>query len=114
MLKYLYWKITSLYRSFRRRKYCIKQGIETFFWSTVNETIEAEKPVRINGLKSFGNNVKIGKFTYLEGGGRISNDVEIGRYCSIAGNVIVGMTNHPVDWITTSPIAYSGWKNTPY
>jgi len=24
------------------------------------------------------------------------------------------MTNHPVDWITTSPIAYSGWRNTPY
>jgi acetyltransferase-like isoleucine patch superfamily enzyme len=33
---------------------------------------------------------------------------------SIAGNVIIGMTNHPVDWITTSPIAYSGRRNTPY
>jgi len=69
MLKYLYWKIMSVYKSFRRRRHCKKQGIETFFWSTVNETIKTEKPVRINGLKSLGNNVRIGKFTYLGGGG---------------------------------------------
>lgn len=83
MLKYIYWKISSLYRSYRRRIHCKKQGIETFFWATVNETIEAEKPVRINGLKSFGNNVKIGKFTYLEGG------VELAMMFKLEGIVLL-------------------------
>jgi acetyltransferase-like isoleucine patch superfamily enzyme len=30
----------------------------------------------------------------------------IGRYCSIAAGVQIGMTRHPADWLTSSPIAY--------
>ena len=37
----------------------------------------------------------------------ISN-TEIGKYCSIGSNVIIGGGNHPLDWISTSPVFYEG------
>jgi acetyltransferase-like isoleucine patch superfamily enzyme len=33
---------------------------------------------------------------------------EIGSFCSIANNVIVGGAMHPVDWVSTSPVFYAG------
>jgi acetyltransferase-like isoleucine patch superfamily enzyme len=33
---------------------------------------------------------------------------EIGNFCSISDNVIVGGASHPLDWVSTSPVFYSG------
>lgn len=33
----------------------------------------------------------------------ISPNTKIGKYCSIAGGVIIGSDNHPLDYVTTSP-----------
>ncbi len=33
---------------------------------------------------------------------------EIGSFCSIAGNVIIGGAMHPIDWVSTSPAFYRG------
>lgn len=32
----------------------------------------------------------------------------IGSFCSLADNVIVGGANHPIDWVSTSPVFYYG------
>jgi acetyltransferase-like isoleucine patch superfamily enzyme len=33
---------------------------------------------------------------------------DIGSFCSIANNVIIGAAAHPVDWVSTSPVFYEG------
>ena len=33
---------------------------------------------------------------------------DIGSFCSIANNVIIGGGMHPIDWISTSPVFYEG------
>lgn len=35
-------------------------------------------------------------------------DCNIGSFCSIANNVIIGGGMHPVDWVSTSPVFYKG------
>ena len=35
-------------------------------------------------------------------------DAEIGSFCSIANNVVIGGAAHPVEWISTSPVFYRG------
>ncbi len=33
---------------------------------------------------------------------------DIGSFCSIADGVIIGVAEHPVDWLSTSPVFYKG------
>lgn len=35
-------------------------------------------------------------------------NVEVGAFCSISDNVVVGGGNHPLDWVSTSPAFYKG------
>ena len=35
-------------------------------------------------------------------------NTRIGKYCSIANNVIIGAAQHPLDWVSTSPVFYKG------
>ncbi|HYG91697.1 MAG TPA: CatB-related O-acetyltransferase [Azospirillum sp.] len=49
--------------------------------------------------------IQIGAFASLAGGGSMGS-VRIGRYVSIAAGVMIGMHNHPVDWLSTSRITY--------
>lgn len=35
-------------------------------------------------------------------------NAEIGSFCSIANNVIIGGAMHPMDWVSTSPVFYEG------
>lgn len=48
-------------------------------------------------------NSSIGKCSYLGYDAEVVN-CEIGSYCSIAGNVHIGGAEHPVEWISTSPV----------
>jgi acetyltransferase-like isoleucine patch superfamily enzyme len=55
--------------------------------------------------------VQVGAFCSLASG-RIGN-VRIGRYCSIAPEVVIGSNEHPVDWLTSSRVTHvadlHGW-----
>ena len=35
-------------------------------------------------------------------------NTEIGAFCSIANNVKIGGARHPIEWVSTSPVFYSG------
>lgn len=35
-------------------------------------------------------------------------NTSIGAFCSIAGNVVVGLASHPTEWVSTSPAFYYG------
>ena len=74
-----------------------------------------ETPCMIGGAVNLKTPVQVGAFTTIDGGageGRISN-VALGRYCSIAKNVNIGLPQHPTDWLSVSPRQYfpdfHGW-----
>ena len=71
-----------------------------------------EGPASIICSVSPGAFVDIGAFCNLSGG--TVNNVRFGRYCSIASGVVIGMHEHPTDWLTTSRTAYfpqvNGWR----
>lgn len=47
----------------------------------------------------------IGGFTYLGGGASIFRHVaSIGRFCSIANNVVMGQVEHPTDYLSAHPL----------
>lgn len=52
---------------------------------------------------------KIGKYSYVGRNSFITNAV-IGNFCSIAGNVNIGGTGHPIEWVSTSS-TFHNWKN---
>jgi len=47
----------------------------------------------------------VGDYTYIADG-TICTNTEIGKYCSIAANVVIGLQDHPMGYISTSPIFY--------
>lgn len=67
-----------------------------------------EVPCMIGAAVNLKTPVKVGAFTTIDGAcgeGRIAN-VSIGRYCSIAKNVNIGLPQHPTNWLSVSPRQY--------
>ena len=54
---------------------------------------------------------KIGDHSYLNAYSRLSN-VTIGKFCSIASNVKIGIGEHPIHMVSTHPAFYS--NNKPF
>ncbi|MCF0193567.1 MAG: CatB-related O-acetyltransferase [Bacteroidaceae bacterium] len=48
----------------------------------------------------------IGRHSYVGYNSEIHN-CEIGAFCSIANNIVVGGAKHPLDWVSTSPVFYN-------
>lgn len=63
-----------------------------------------EEHVRLGRIKIDGNTHAFGAYTYMRSGGELYGSCEIGRFCSIGSNVIIGLekNKHPTDWLTTS------------
>lgn len=55
-------------------------------------------------------NTNVGQFSYLGRNGSVQN-VGIGKYCSIANEVYIGLGAHPLGIFSTSPLFYR--KNNP-
>lgn len=55
----------------------------------------------------------IGDYTYFAGLATVNN-CEIGKFCSIADGVKIGLGKHPVDLFSTHPIFYSESTCYPY
>lgn len=53
--------------------------------------------------------LQLGAYSYM-GRGRIEMTASIGRYCSIAKDVVIGMdpNQHPQSWLSTHPFQYEG------
>jgi acetyltransferase-like isoleucine patch superfamily enzyme len=67
-----------------------------------------ETPNRFNMI-TFRSSVKIGAYTYFQGGDVTKIEV-VGRYCSIGPGFSSGDASHPIDWLSTSPLQYSDNK----
>lgn len=54
----------------------------------------------------------IGDYTYIQKDSTVLN-ATVGRYCSIASNVTIGLAEHPMHYISTSPIFYDNSQPLP-
>lgn len=63
-----------------------------------------EPPIRIGNTTI--KNVKIGGYTYIRDKGSITNVESIGRFCSIATGVTIGLSEHPIEYLSTNPFQY--------
>ncbi len=52
-------------------------------------------------------NINLGDYSYISGPRSFVEDARIGKYCSIARQVIIGLSGHNYNWVTTSPIITS-------
>lgn len=52
---------------------------------------------------------KIGKYSYI-GNNSFVSDTDIGSFTSISTDCYIGGTNHPIDWVSTSPVFHK-WEN---
>lgn len=55
--------------------------------------------------------IKIGKHTYIGNNTIIDSCDTIGAFCSISSDVKIGMCNHPLYHISTSPVFYSKYRS---
>ncbi|MBQ6275470.1 MAG: CatB-related O-acetyltransferase [Bacteroidales bacterium] len=104
-----YYKINSVYpRQYKNSK------IESYIVdeSILGEELIIRKDVFIsNSLK------RLGSYTYIGDRSEILNCDGIGRYVSISHDVKIGLENHKLDGIGTSPVFYSkqrGWVDRNY
>ncbi|MBT5935168.1 CatB-related O-acetyltransferase [uncultured Sulfurimonas sp.] len=58
-------------------------------------------------------NSTIDDYSYVQKNTEIVN-AQIGKFCSIASNVAVGLANHPMNLISTSPIFYDNTQPLPF
>jgi acetyltransferase-like isoleucine patch superfamily enzyme len=52
-------------------------------------------------------NIELGDYSYISGPRSYIEDAQIGKYCSIARQVTIGVSDHNYNWVTTSPIITS-------
>lgn len=73
--------------------------------------IRYEEGATIAGALRIRCSFAIGAYSYLRTG-TVRRLESVGRYCSIGPNVIIGETEHPLDWLSTSPFQYSkAWRS---
>lgn len=54
-----------------------------------------------------GPKVELGDYSYISGPGSYVEEAQIGKYCSIARQTIIGVSGHNYKWVTTSPVITS-------
>lgn len=57
-------------------------------------------------------NSSIGRFSYVQKNSTIFNS-DIGNFCSIANDVLIGLAEHPTQFVSTSPIFYDPVQPLP-
>jgi virginiamycin A acetyltransferase len=86
--------------------YLTERGVENVSLGTfpVHSLTEIEPPVSLYGIDIWAFPARIGAFTYF-GPGQFFN-AQIGRYCSVGAGLRVGISQHPTNHLTTSPLPY--------
>lgn len=74
-----------------------------------------ESPVIIGAGTRFSYGAEVGAYTYFRGGD-IGSLARIGRFCSVAPDVVIGPGNHPTHFLSSHPFQYGAsgfgyWKD---
>lgn len=93
-------------RKLRKEKNC---KILTRFFS-INASFGYNCEIGKNVL--IGKNSEIGDNTYISSNSTIDSNVHIGKYCSIASNVLIAPGVHQYNYVTTHPILFNKyWRS---
>lgn len=79
--------------------------------STVAKNARLETPVRLCGACTVRDHCEIGQFTFVNDGTTFFRNTTVGRYCSIGKLCEIGAPMHPVDWLTSSPVAFAAKRH---
>lgn len=72
---------------------------------------KTRKRIRNNLLGKPNTPFKLGRHSYYgDHSFSISPDTEVGNFCSIGVDVILGPSQHPTNWLTTHPFPYLSYK----
>src|SRR5687767_9639495 len=66
-----------------------------------------EEPFHIDPQAFFAGACRVGAYTYFGRGSLIGSLKSIGRFCSVAPNVTIGLGEHPTDYVSTHPAFFS-------
>ncbi len=75
----------------------------------IGDDVKIEAPCEISQAADLRGSFSIGAFSTIsptDGVGRFLHNVSIGRYCSIAAGTWISPHEHPVSFLTTSPLSY--------
>lgn len=91
--------------------------IRNFFNPAISKLSRVEKSIVSRKAKIY-RHVKldhsdIGDYTYIGPNSRVIYTT-VGKFCSIAGDVCLGMGTHPLEYISSSPIFISPYNGTGY
>ncbi len=95
LLLKLYWKLRNL----KENTY-----IESIY---VNRKTLLGIEVLVRRGSRIGRGVRIGDYSYISGPNTFIENTDIGKYCSIALDVKIGLGNHNYNYISTHPFLYS-------
>lgn len=73
--------------------------------TTILGALEYEYPVNVSQKNTFDGTCAVGGFSYINGAGRFSN-TRIGRYCSLAEEIVCGPGEHNTRFFSTHPFTY--------
>jgi acetyltransferase-like isoleucine patch superfamily enzyme len=89
------------------------RGMRFNRFGAITARLTVEPPAFVAGHLDQSTPISIGAFTLINGG-RIAY-AKIGRYCSIAGDVAIGASEHPLDRISMSTLTFApdfhGWDD---
>lgn len=93
-------KLLFFYWKFRNHN----EGLKIYNYQLSPRTLLGKKTMVRKGVEVF--KLSLGDYSYLSGPGLVE-EAKIGKFCSIARNVIIGVRGHNYEWVTTSPIITS-------
>lgn len=83
----------------------VTEGLKIYNYKLSRRTELGKKTMIRRGTDMF--NLSLGDYSYISGPGNLVEEAKIGKFCSIARQVIIGVKGHNYDWVTTSPIITS-------
>lgn len=76
--------------------------------SSINKSPEeTDHPVSLGPQSQIHKNCKLGRYSFINSHTVIYPHSSVGRYCSIARNVEIGVANHPTGFLSTHTFQYS-------
>lgn len=87
-------------------KYVISKGLKKFLNIPSIKNCNIDKSSKVYSGSQIVNS-SMNKYSYVANFCCIIH-TQIGSFCSVADNCIIGGSSHPIDWVSTSPVFYNG------
>jgi acetyltransferase-like isoleucine patch superfamily enzyme len=81
--------------------------------TSIEPSATLEAPVRFFGTCRVREDCSIGQFTFVNDRTTLFPNTTVGRYCSIGKSCEIGAPTHPVDWLTSNPVAFAIERHFP-